>query len=460
MTTPLVADAIAHYDELLSGRFEPASWWPEHRDTVLRHWVEEAPMSAFVLRPRMVDEATYASVKASVALVLRGVMIATDRLATDESLRRAIKIPAYLEPLLELDRTIGKPSILGRIDGHMANDGCVKFIEFNAQPLSAAFQYELERSFARLPISSEFEKRFRVRSVDLYERLHSALNARSRDGRTPCTAIVDKALWRSPRRASHFRPLMYCSARGAPVLYVDPEELDYRNGKLTANGIQVDVIAFPNWDLLINARKRLVKILKAVADGAVDVFGGVSRGLLASYKATFELLSSPEHRELFPPEVNEALARHIPWTRVLGERKTSLGGTEVDLLPFVAAHREQLVIKPAGGSGGQNIHIGRDLTDDAWTQAIHKGVAQNWIVQALALPERQAFPAVRIASDGRGEVGTHELNCELTPYVWNGTQAEGVLSRVVAGSVISDLGDQPIGLANGVETATWIIDRK
>lgn len=455
MTTPLVADAIARYHDLLAGPCDPKAWWEQHRDEVQRHWHDEAPMASWVLRPFMIDEATYTDTMASVGLVMRGFAIASDRLAADEALRRAVGIPAYMEPLLELDRANGKPPVLGRIDGHMAADGTLKLIEFNSEPQSAPFQYELERSFAMQPIAAELATSFRVRSVDLYARMEPALRARA-GGRWPSIAIIDKALWRSHRRASIFRPLLACSARGCPVLYVDPEELDYRNGKLTANGVPIELVAFPSWELLINARKRLVKVLKAIGEGAVGVYAGLSRGLLASYKTTFELLSSAAYQELFPSEVNAALARHIPWTRVLRERKTDRAGEDIDLVPFVAAHREQLVIKPAGGGGGGNINVGRDLTDAAWATAIQTGLAQNWIVQELALADRQTFPV----ADAEGNIAFHELNCELTPYVWNGERADGVLCRVVAGSVISDLGDRAIGIHNGIETATWIIDRR
>jgi hypothetical protein len=77
-------------------------------------------------------------------------------------------------------------------------------------------------------------------------------------------------------------------------------------------------------------------------------------------------------------------------------------------------------------------------------------------VQELAVAERQRFPVVDLA----GRIEHHELGCEYAPYVWNGTRVEGVLCRVVAGTVIHDLGDRPIGIANGVETATWIIDER
>jgi hypothetical protein len=454
MPTPLVADAIAHYEGLIAGRFDPKTWWQTHTDEVLRHWHAEMAIDAFVLRPFMIDEATYAATRASLEPVMAALRIATDRLANDAAMRTALGIPAYLEPLLELDRERGRPTTLGRLDGIMSADGRLTLIEFNSEPQSAPFQYELERSFDQLPIAKEFARSYRVRSVDLYEQTYAALAERG-GGRMPCIAVIDKALWKVQRRAGVFRPLMYASARGCPVLYVDPEELEYRDGKLTSSGIQIDLVAFVNWELLINAKKRLVKILKAIGDGSVGVFAGLSRGLLASYKVVFELLSSPEYHGLFTADQLAALARHVAWTRVLRERTTEFEGASIDLLPWVAANRERLVIKPSGGGGGANIHIGKHLDDAAWTAAIHKGVAQHWIVQQLAVPERQRFPIASLD----GTITTHELNCEYSPYVWNGARADGLLCRVVAGSVLFDLADRPIGISNGVETPTWIVGK-
>ncbi len=454
MPTQIVADAIARYHELLATRFDPAAWWQQHVGEVSRHWHDEAPLDAYVLRPLFIDEATYAATRDSLAHVMRAFGLAVDRLATDETLRRTLGIPAYLEPLLDLDRGHGRPSCIGRLDGHMGPDGRLVLIEFNSEPQSAPLQFELERSFDRLPITRAFRETFGVRTIDLYEQVYETLAGRGKDGRMPCVAVLDKAIWKSGRRATLFRALMYSSSRGCPVLYVEPEELEYRNGKLTAaGGVAVDMVAFVNWEMLINERKRLAKILRAIADGNVQVYAGVSRGLLASYKVIFELLSDPSYRDMFDADMLAALERHIPWTRLLRERTTDHAGTSIDLLPFVATNRERLVIKPAGGGGGVNITIGRDVSDETWTAALHKGVTQGWIVQELAPAERQSFPVVT----KQAEIAFHDLNCEFTPYVWNGSRVEGVLCRVVAGSVISDVGDRQIGIANGVETATWII---
>jgi hypothetical protein len=458
MPNQLVAEAIAYYDEVLASSCSPSTWAQQHVDSVRHHWPREVEVEAFALRPFFIDEATYRETCASATMVARALSVASERLAADATLRRAVGIPAYMEQLLEIDLPRGKPSCIGRLDGILQPDGRLTFIEFNSQPQSAPFQYELERSFDRMPIAQQFADRYRTRVVDLYEQLYMTLAARgrARGGGMPCVAILDKTLWKNHRQASWFRGLMYSSARGCPVVYVDPEELDYRNGKVVVHGIQIDMVAFLNWDLLINARAKLKKLLAAIGDGAVDVYAGISRGLLSSYKVVFELLSSEQYRDMFSADIARVLDAHIPWTRALRERKTDRDGAILDLVPFVANNRERLVIKPAGSSGGASITIGKNVTDAEWSSTIERGLKQNWIVQELAIPARQSFPV--LGPDGT--VDFHDLHCELTPYVWDLSRVEGVLCRVVEGSVLFDHGNRPVGLVNGIETATWIIDRR
>jgi hypothetical protein len=307
-----------------------------------------------------------------------------------------------------------------------------------------------------LQIAEQFSTRYRFRTIDLYQEVYKTLQARgvARGEHMPCVAVLDKTLWKNHRRASWFRGLMHSSARGCPVIYVDPEELEYRSGKVTAHGMPVHMVAFVSWDLLINARAKLKKLIAAIGEGAVDVYAGVSRGLLWSYKMVFEMLSSAQYRDTFPSEVAAALDEHIPWTRGLRERQTDRAGQTIDLLPFVASNREQLVIKPAGGGGGGDVTIGRNVSDAEWDAVIQKGLKQNWIVQEMAVPDRQRFPV--LGPDGA--VTHHELACELTPYIWDGERVEGALCRVLSGSVIFDFGDRALGLHNGIETATWIIE--
>jgi hypothetical protein len=449
--SPIAAEAIAHFDSLLAGAFPPDSWWEAYIGALRRHGLADDPLQRWALRPFLIDEPTYQGLVESLGPVVRGFAAAADRLAADPALRRKLGVPEYLEPLLEIDRSHGRASLAARLDGIPTDDGRLWIIEYNSEPQTAPFQYEVERAFEGLPIAAEFARRHPVRTVDLYGRLFDALAARGRARGAPglpTIAVLDKRLWLS-RLASSFRPLMYASARGCTVVYVDPDELEYRSGSLRAAGTPIDLVAFVGWSLLINDRRRLAQIVRAISEQAVGVVGGLSRGLLSSYKFVFELLSAPEYREMYPPEVASALASHIPWTRVLRERETELDGAAIDLVPFLSRHRERFVLKPAGGGGGGNVIVGDAVSEEEWTSALGRGLAQRTIVQERVVPERQRFALV----DGEGRVEYEEMNCEFSPYVWGGDAVEGAVCRVAAGPVIS------AERGSGITAATWIVTR-
>jgi hypothetical protein len=452
MPSPLVVEAVAHFDSLLGRDFDPKQWWQGYTEELRRHRVVGETAQPQALRPFMIDEASYQALLRSLSPVVQGFARAADILAADEPLRRKLGLPEYLEPLLEIDRAHGKHSTIARLDGMPSSGGALSVIEYNSEPQTAAFQYEVERAFDKLPIRAAFAQRYRVRTVDLYQRLFAALEAhgRARGTGLPTVAVLDKRLWLSRYGLLTFRPLMYASARGCRVLYVDPEELEYGPGGLCAEGgTVIDMVAFVDWSLLINDRSRLSQVVRAIAAGAVGVLNGLSRGLLASYKHVFELLSDPQHRGMFASEIATALTRHIPWTRIVRERKTEFRGTTVDLLPFVSARRALFVLKPAGGGGGFNVTVGHAVTDDVWNGALRRARHQPLVVQEYVAPERQRYPVV----DEQGRIDDVELGCEFTPYVWNAQELDGALCRLSSGPVIS------AERQSGMVAATWIIDR-
>jgi len=60
-----------------------------------------------------------------------------------------------------------------------------------------------------------------------------------------------------------------------------------------------------------------------------------------------------------------AIDAHVPWTRTVAEQQTLHGGRKVDLVPFILAHRDRLVLKPNDEYGGKGIVLGWDVDDGA-----------------------------------------------------------------------------------------------
>ena len=72
-----------------------------------------------------------------------------------------------------------------------------------------------------------------------------------------------------------------------------------------------------------------------------------------SQKGLLECMGRPELARLFTPSERRLLQRSVPWTRVLGARRTEdLAGRRVDLPEFARRERERLLIKPNVGSSG------------------------------------------------------------------------------------------------------------
>ena len=106
------------------------------------------------------------------------------------------------------------------------------------------------------------------------------------------------------------------------------------------------------------------------------------------HKASWEILTDPEIAgRHFDEASRRCFQRHILWTRVLSERRTTLpGGDTGDLIAYARDSRETLVLKPSRGYGGDGVLVGQTQSAAEWEQALDSALADEelWVVQALA----------------------------------------------------------------------------
>jgi uncharacterized circularly permuted ATP-grasp superfamily protein len=163
-------------------------------------------------------------------------------------------------------------------------------------------------------------------------------------------------------------------------------------------------------------------------------------------KGLFALASDPANARLFEPDVARALARHIPWTRKVRERKTIYDDSEVDLVEFIAGNRERLVLKPNGEYGGKGVVLGWECDEGEWQSALKEALEASYIVQERVGLGREVFPAIvddRLSFD--------ERYLDLDPYIWNGTGVEG------CGVRLSQLALLNVSAGGGSATPMFII---
>ena len=130
--------------------------------------------------------------------------------------------------------------------------------------------------------------------------------------------------------------------------------------------------------------------------------------LVSEDKAILALLTDERYAELFEPRERELVAAHVPWTRLVAPGRTrSPSGARVDLLTFVAANKEGLVLKPASSTRGEGVVIGRLASPARWLAALSAAMRRRHVVQEW-LPH------------GTVTVGAGPAHCVLGLFLFSG----------------------------------------
>lgn len=106
-------------------------------------------------------------------------------------------------------------------------------------------------------------------------------------------------------------------------------------------------------------------------------------------KKTLGLLS--EGLPWMSAEDRRLVAKYVPWTRVLGDRRsTSPSGRRIDLIDYVLSKREDVVLKQGIGMQGLQVTIGRLTTPGIWEEMITSSARDcSSIVQSYVEPTSQ-----------------------------------------------------------------------
>jgi hypothetical protein len=450
------------------GSAEPADCWhellgrpdlvqasAERLDSELRRrglFFGERPLCT-VLRPRFVTTAQYRTLRRRATLVLRALNKSHQRAMADTGFRAQFGLEPWEQALLAQDPGFPEPSPMGRLDAFFAGaDDGLRFTEYNAEtPAGAAYGDALAEVFLALPVTGVFLRRFQLRPLPvLHQVLHALLRAHGRwsgGRRQPRIAIVD---WRDVPTVSEFRlTAEYLARHGLEAVIVDPRELDYRAGTLRGPAGAVDLVYKR---VLINelvARGGLEQpLIRAVREGAVCMVNPFRCKILHK-KASFAVLSDELNADMFDAAERNAIAAHVPWTRVVADRRTRVADREVDLLEYAEANRSKLVLKPNDEYGGKGIVLGWEVEDGEWRQALRAALHEPFVVQQRIPLPTELFP---LAGDGAPVF--EERIVDTAPFVFGGSGVDGCLTRVSTASLVN------VTAGGGSSLATFIVERR
>lgn len=223
------------------------------------------------------------------------------------------------------------------------------------------------------------------------------LQAIGRQGQNICFVepkYADEGTAEQEPLAQYFR-----ERHGLTVVHADPAELRIEGGEVYYEDCRVDV-AYRDYeirDLISLERDQGVDIeplrLLFRENRMISSIAGDF-----DHKSCWELLTDSHFmHKYFNAEERQIFRRHVLWTRVLSERRTSLpDGASGSLLDFVRKYREIMVLKPNRSYGGDRIIIGHLVDQAEWDREIDLALTEReqWVVQRLAALPVNEFPVV------------------------------------------------------------------
>ena len=449
----MTTSAIQFYHDLLDDGMAQDS--QSQLDDQLRKrnlFFGDRPLSS-VLRPRFLNFQQFRFLQLRVALILS----AFDKIhragLASAGFRKQFGLLDWEEELVQMDPGYRSPTPLSRLDAFFHPDTFeMKFTEYNAEtPAAPAYNDVLSSVFHGLPVMGEFMKRYQVRPlparVDVLHALVDSyqqwLGRRAR----PRIAILD---WKEVPTYSEFGLFYnYFQAQGLECKISDPREVEYRNGRLYDGDFEIDLIykrvlisELVEWGGLDNP------VVRAVRDRAVCMVNPFACKMLYK-KASLAVLSDERNSHLFDTDEYHAIQDHVPWTRVMEERHTQHDGERIDLIPFVHANRQRLVLKPNDEYGGKGIVLGWEVDDATWAGAVQTALASPHIVQ-----ERIAIPTEPYPSLIDGRVHFIDRLFDTAPFCFYGEFMSSCLTRLSTVALLN------VTAGGGSSAPTFVIDRR
>jgi uncharacterized circularly permuted ATP-grasp superfamily protein len=405
-----------------------------------------------VLRPRFLSRAQYEFLQQRVAAVLRAFRAAHRAAIASDAILKQFRLEDWERSLVKDKAGLPEPSPLSRMDAFFAGPGGLAVTEYNAEtPAGPAYNDALTEVFLAFPAMRRFVRDWDVRPLPArHHTLNTLLESyHAWSGRRdlPRIAILD---WPEVPTQSEFRLFRdYFAAQGIDCVIADPRDADYRDRKLQVAGAPVDLIY--KRVLLHELVARMGAdnpVLRAVRDHAVCMVNPPACKILHK-KASLAVLSDERNSRLFDAAARTAIAAHVPWTRVVEERRTTIDGRKIDLLPWIAEHRKELVLKPNDEYGGKGIVLGWEVDTGAWQSAVRAALETPYIVQRRIALEREEYPSLV-----NGKVVIAERMVDTAPYAAHGEYVDGCLTRLSTAALLN------VTAGGGSQVPTFVVEAR
>lgn len=426
-----LGEAIDRYHDVLTAYVDKGG---EDHLALLDRMVERGvvfagrPICSF-LRPQFLLRSQHDLLARTIHRFRSAVVKAKETILESPDLLELMALTSGERRLLEINPEFRSLGVVTRLDTLMNADD-LALVELNAEgAFGVSYADRLTDLFEGFQPMREFCRKHRVTALPAGNALVGAvLDTWHEFGgtRVPRVAIVD---WKEVATRAEFDLVCERFQRhGVPARFVDPRELEYQDGILSAGGEPIDLVYRRLLTSELLARESEVKALVEAYRARVVCVVNSFRAKLLDKKMLFALLHDPRVTARYSPEEAAVVRAHVPWTRRVIEGKTTgPDGAEIDLVPYALEHRTGLVLKPNDELGSRGVVVGANVEHAVWERALKLALVDPSIVQQRVSLPSAMFPEVGAA----GELFFSRRYVELDPYLFRG-EMRGILTRLSA----------------------------
>lgn len=392
----------------------------------------------FLYQPMFYDRQDVKKFEYITQMMMKIISKCTNEYITNPDFRRHFGFSRQMEELILIDPGYNIPVPIARLD--IFYDGNFKFCELNGDGTSAMNEANtLEQIFFESKIINELQKEYDIKYYELFKSwLAQLLEIYKEFGGKgkPNIAISDFGGIGSNEEFETFQAVF--QREGYKTIICDPRELKYRNGKLFADDLQIDLI----YRRAVNqeVEKRVSEMQDFIAAyRAKDVcVVGPFRSQIMHNKIFFSLLTDESKTSFLNLQERKFISEHIPKTFILTE----------NILPKAIENKNDHLIKPMDKYAGKGVICGVDCSDEEWQKQLISALGKrDNLLQEFCNFTKMQLPIVQ-----NDKFQFKQFKTTLGLFVYNGKLA-GLYSRVGRKNVIA-------GIQESITLPSFVVEEK
>lgn len=432
-----IEEAVARYQKLIESEPYNDLAWAEQlvKQMQAAHLTESGRLICPFLRPHFLTRRQYESLAKAAECLFSAIDRVKQMALGDPALLDRMELLPAEKMLAGVDPGYPYLSVSSLLDTHLSN-GAFSFVEYDADAPSGMIYGDVlaDLFFEAAPVK-EFRKRYTLVKLasrkHLLEAIRNAYKHFGGQGKPRIAILEFRQPFQTTLQGEYVLLAEYLRSQGFEVEIVSPDQLEYRGGVLRRGAFEMDVVY-----RRVKAHEFLLRydlthpLVRAYREGKVCMVNSF-RAELAHKRALFDLLTDERITADFPAAERKAIRQYIPWTRVVGPRKTTYQDQTVDLLEFVRTNRDKLILKPNDDSGDDHVVLGWEVDQAAWERALRRALRTPYVVQERVPSLRAQFPVLYY-----GQLEMREMQVELHPHAFLG-KVQGASCRLSSGSGFS-----------------------